>query len=143
MVAKSANPSANELREGETFADLTFTIAPTTNEQYIFAQGDYAPRYLPSPWGQGQAHPGLLMQMLAPTRSPSYWIPSGMGAVLGSATTSFFGKAWVNRTYTISWVVSKIYEKRGKDYHVIVAQLKDDAGTVLVERISNVVYLTA
>ena len=137
----SVSKSANELQLGDALESLTFTVTPEFNEQYLFAQEDYAPQYL-SGDGPAKVYPALLMQMLAQTRSPSYWIPPGMGAVVGSTTTKFFGRAWVGLPYKVTWVVTKVYEKRGRPYQEVACKLFDADGTVIVERLLQLTYVS-
>jgi hypothetical protein len=136
------NKSANEMQEGEAFEGLTFTVSPEFNEQYLFAQADYPEQYRSSREKPAKVYPALLMQMLAQTRSPGYWIPSGLGAVVGSTTTKFFRPAWVGETYKVTWTVTKLYEKRGKRYHEVEATLFDDDGNVIMERLLQLTYVS-
>ncbi len=129
--------------QGESYEPLTFVVAEEYNEQYVFAQTDYSERYLPSPGKEAQAHPGLLMQMLSNTRSPSYWIPGGIGAILGSAQTKFLRPAYVGREYKVTWTVTQIYPKREKQYHEITATMYDSAGDPVMERKLHVTYVPA
>ena len=136
------NKSADKLELGDALESLTFTVSPEFNEQYLFAQADYAGQYVSDGKAPAKVHPALLMQMLAQTRSPGYWIPQGIGAVVGSATTKFFRRAWVGETYKVTWVVTKIYEKRGKRYQEVECRLLDAAGALLIERLLQLTYVS-
>jgi hypothetical protein len=60
-------PYARQMQPGERYAPLRFRISADVNEQYLFALGDYARRYLGASDARAQVHPVLLLHMSART----------------------------------------------------------------------------
>ena len=132
---------AHELVPGDSIAPRRFSITGLANQQRLFAQEDFHPRYLPSASGSPElVHPVLVLQMLANTSSPSYRVPVDIGPVLAEARTTFIRPLRVGREYIASWRLARCYAKRGRDYHEIEAEITDAQGNRLVKRTLHVTY---
>jgi len=133
---------AHELQVGDEIEPKQFTISALLNQQCMFAQEDFHPRYLPRDDDEAEiVHPALVLQMLANTKSPSYHVPENVGAILAEAETTFVAPLRVGTRYTTRWTVDRTYTKRGKQYQEIRAQIADDAGSIHVRRTLQLAYI--
>ena len=126
---------AHELEPGDLYAPLEFVVNDEMNQQFMFAQEDFDPRYLDR--GDGRAarvHPSILLQMSANTKSPSFRLAPGSGSILSEAETTFIAPVAVGARLTVNWRVTQAYEKRGRHYYVMVATITDEAGMRVLER---------
>ena len=126
---------AHELEPGDEYAPLDFTVTPEMNQQFLFAQEDFDARYVE---GQGGApplvHPSILLQMAANTRSPSFRLAPGTGSILAEADTQFLSEVHVGTNLVVRWRVTERYEKRGRRYYVMIAEIDDERGTAILKR---------
>lgn len=133
---------AHELNPGDECAPLEITVSPELNEQFLFAQQDFHPRYLSSPDGsQGYVHPTFLLQMSANTKSPSFRLAPGMGSILAESATEFRHPVAVGTRVRIEWKVVEVYEKRGRRYQVMRARVLDSEGVEVLRRDLHLTFL--
>lgn len=122
---------AHELALGDEYESLEFTPTAETNQQILFSQEDFDPRFLGS---EALVHPALLLQMAANTKSPSFRLAPGTGSILSEAQTQFIDSARVGTKLRVDWRVTKDYEKRGRRYYVMVAEITDENGKLALRR---------
>ena len=132
---------AHALEVGDVYAPLEFTVSPEFNEQYLFAQKDYDPRYLGAdPAAPAEVHPTLLLAMSANTKSPSFQLAPGTGSILAEQRCRFHNPAYVGKRLRVDWRVVETYEKRGRRYQVMETRLSDEDGRDILVRRSHLVY---
>jgi hypothetical protein len=132
---------ASALTVDDEFAPLEFVVSPEWNQQYLYAEEDFHPRY----WSETDAgppivHPGLLLYMSNNARSPSYFLIPGGGALHTAEQTFFLNPGRVGKRFRVTWKVVKTYEKRGKSYQEIETCIVDEDGTPVMRRISEEAY---
>ena len=133
---------ANELVAGDFVEPRKFTISSVANQQCLFAQEDYHPRYLPDASGVSEiVHPALVIQMLANTKSPGFRVPENIGSILGEAQTEFIRPLRVDQAYVTTWRITKCYTKRDKAYQEIKAEITDADGNPVVRRTLQIAYV--
>ena len=136
---------AHELKPGDEYESLVVVIEPQLNQQILFAQEEFSPRYIDQ--GDGRAplvNPALLLQLCANTKSPSFRLAKGTGSILAEASVSFFNPAYVGRRLRISWRVTSEYAKRGRNYYVMEAMMHDDEdGRPIVRRDLHLTFLSS
>lgn len=126
---------AHELEPGDRYAPLEFSVTPEFNQQFLFAQEDFDPRYVGKDDGElAEVHPALLLQMSANTKSPSFKLAPGTGSILSDATVRFHNPAIVGTPLRVEWTVTQEYEKRGRRYYVMEARMTGDAGQPILTR---------
>jgi len=129
---------AHELEPGDEYEPLEFTASAETNQQILFAQEDFDARFI---GGDALVHPALLLQMAANTKSPSFRLAPGFGSILSEAETEFLHDVHVGAKLRVTWRVTKEYEKRGRRYYVMVAEIVDEAGAVAVRRDLHLTFI--
>jgi len=122
---------AHELVTGDEYEPLEFTASPEANQQILFAQEDFAASYVE---GEALVHPALLLQMAANTKSPSFRLAAGYGSILSEAETEFVSPVRVGTKLRVTWRVTREYEKRGRRYYVMLAEIADAQGKVALRR---------
>jgi hypothetical protein len=122
---------AHELATGDEYEPLEFTASAETNQQILFAQEDFDPRFIN---GEPLVHPALLLQMAANTKSASFKLAPGTGSILSEAQTQFLKTVPLGTKLRVTWRVTKEYEKRGRRYYVMVAEIADEQGAVILRR---------
>lgn len=131
----------HELEVGEECAPLTYSVSAELNQQILFAQEDFDSRYIS---GVDDApplvHPAILLQMAADTRSPSYRLAPGTGSILAKAEEEFLRPVRLGDTLTVRWRVTGKYEKRGRHYHVMVAETTDEDGVPVFRRTLHLTF---
>lgn len=129
---------AHELAPGDACASLEFTVSPSFNQQFLYAQEDFDPRYTGDGGSGGgwpaEVHPALLLQMSANTRSPSFKLAPGTGSVLAEATVRFHNPAAVGTPLRVDWTVTGEYEKRGRRYCIMEARMTAEDGRPVLTR---------
>ncbi|HBK81319.1 MAG TPA: hypothetical protein DDZ83_16920 [Nitrospinae bacterium] len=126
---------AHELQPGDRYDPLEVRVSPELNQQILFAQEDFDPRYFDeTEFGPPHVHPTLLLMFSANTKSPSFRLAPGTGSILAEATTEFFNPAHVNKKLHISWKITDTYEKRGRNYQVMEASMVDEDGMKILRR---------
>jgi acyl dehydratase len=128
---------ADRMQVGDSFVPLEFTITPELNQQYLFAEEDFHPRYFETgPWGEPLAHPSLVFNMSNITRSPSFHMSPGAAAIHTGEETAFHAPARVGQTLRITWQVVDAFERRGRPYHVHEARVTTtDSVLILLRRL--------
>lgn len=133
---------SHQMKEGDRFQPLHFTVTREINQQYLFAQEDFHPRFLPGNAERREiAHPALMMQMLSSARAPDFRLPGNVGAILASADTEFHRPAYVGEPYTTNWQVVRTYSKRGHVYHDIQAEVSDHEERISIRRLLRIAYV--
>lgn len=122
---------AHELEPGDEYEALEFTASAEMNQQILFAQEDFDARFIGS---EALVHPALLLQIAANTKSPSFRLAPGTGSILSEAETEFLGPVAVGTKLRVNWRVTKQYEKRGRRYYVMVAEITDEHGKLALRR---------
>ena len=131
----------HELEPGDECAPLEYSVSVDLNQQFCFAQEDFDPRYIEGIGGKPPlVHPTILLQMAADTRSPSYRLAPGTGSILGKAEEEFLHPVVIGTRLTVTWRVTDRYEKRGRHYHVMVAETRDDDGRVVLRRTLHLTF---
>ena len=126
---------AHELLPGDHCEPLEVIVTPELNQQYLFAQEDFDPRYVNATnAGPPLVHPTFLAQISANTKSPSFRLAPGSGSILAEETIEFFRPAYVNKTLRITWRILDTYEKRSRSYQVMEALVVDEDGTKVLRR---------
>jgi len=131
-----ANKPAYMLDVGEEFEPLEFVVTPELNQQYLYAQEDFHPRYI---WGDEEepplVHPGLLLNMSNNTRSPSFYIPAGWAEVHVAEETEFLNPARVGKKHLVTWKVAKVFKNvTGKPWHILDILIVDEDGRQIMRR---------
>ena len=131
--------SAHQLQVGEEFEPFEFVVTPELNQQYLYAEEDFHPRYIE---GDGSApalvHPGLLLNMSNNTRSPSFVLPGGWAEIHAAEETLYLRPARLGRRLRVTWQVVEAYEKRGRPWHVLDVRIVDeDGGEILRRKMTN------
>ncbi len=131
----------HELEPGDECAPLEFCVSAELNQQFMFAQEDFDRRYIDGVDGRAPlVHPTILLQMAADTRSPSYKLAPGTGSILAKAEEEFLEPVAIGTNLIVNWRVTDRYEKRGRHYHVMRAEMKDDKGTVVLRRTLHLTF---
>ena len=126
---------AHELEPGDEYAPLEFVVTGEMNQQFMFAQEDFDPRYFDRGDDRtARVHPSVLLQMAANTKSPSFKLAPGTGSILSEAETTFIAPVAVGARLTVNWHVTRAYEKRGRRYYVMVATITGEDGALVLER---------
>lgn len=135
---------ADKQKVGDTLDPLEFLVTQELNEQYLYGEQDYHPRYLEqTASGPPLVHPGLLLNMSNITRSPSFFLSPGLGAIHAAEECEFIHPARVGQKLKVTWVVRDTYEKRGRPYHVHEAVILDEQGRVILKRWSVNTYVSS
>ena len=126
---------AHELEPGDEYQPLEFTVSAEMNQQFLFAQEDFDRRYLDANADrQSLVHPAILLQMAANTKSPSFKLAPGSGSILSEAQTEFLNPVPVGTKLVVRWRVTESYEKRGRRYYVMLAEMADEHGADILRR---------
>ena len=133
---------AHEMRPGDAYAPLRFTVCRELNEQMLFALGDYAACYLDGAGGRPQVHPVLLLHMSARTRSPSFHLAPDMGSVFARDRVVFLGTACVDEPLEVRWTIREVYERKGRLYQALDTRVLDRHGREIVRRDAHSVFFT-
>jgi acyl dehydratase len=135
-------PYAHEMRAGDRYAPLRFRISREINEQYLFALGDYAPRYTGGGRTPAHVHPALLLHMSARTRSPSFRLAPGMGSVFARDRVTFHRPALVDEWLHVQWTIREVYERKARIYQALDTRVLDDRGDLVIDRDAHSVFFT-
>ena len=132
---------AHMLQPGDHYEPLEFVVSPELNQQYLFAQEDFDPRYVT---GRGskppEVHPTLLLSMSANTKSPGFRLAPGTGSILGEQTCEFLNPAYTGKRLRVTWRVVETYEKRGRSYQVAESSIVDEDGVEILRRRSHLTF---
>lgn len=131
----------HELEPGDECAPLNYSVSAELNQQFLFAQEDFDKRYIDETDGRPPlVHPTILLQMAADTMSPSYKLAPGTGSILARAEEEFLQPVTIGTPLTVNWRVTDTYEKRGRRYHVMVAETTNDQGTLVFRRTLHLTF---
>jgi hypothetical protein len=120
---------------GEEFESLEFSVTPELNQQYLYAEENFDPRYIEgSEEGSPLVHPGLLYNLSNNTRSPSFYLPPGWGEIHAGEETQFLNPAKVGKRFRVTWKVIDVFEKRGRPWHVLDILITDEDGLPIMRR---------
>lgn len=133
-------PFAHELRPGDSYAPLEFSISAELNQQYLFTIEDFDPVYLGTTGAPAQVHPMLLLHMSARTRSPSFRLAPGMGSVFAREKVRFLRPAFVDQMLRVSWRIRDVYEKGCRLYQAMAIDI--DGPEPILEREMHSVFFT-
>ncbi len=127
--------SAHLMKVGEEYEPLEFVVTPEMNQQYLFAEEDFHPRYIEGTEGKPPlVHSGLLLNMSNNTRSPSFYLPPGWGEVHSGEDTEYLNYPRVGKRFKVTWKVIEVYEKRGKPWQVLDVLIVDEDGLPIIRR---------
>lgn len=133
---------ADQVGIGENFETYEFHVTPEFNQQYLEAVEDYHPRYLQETADEPPiVHPALLINHSNVTRSPSFYLPSGMAAVHAKEEVEYLNPGRVGKTFRVYWKVVDMYEKRGRQYQVKEALVTDEDGVEILRRKITSTYI--
>lgn len=136
--------SAHLYTAGEEFKPFVFTVTPELNQQYLYAVEEFSPVYWErSDFGEPLVHPSILLNMSNRTRSPSFFLEPGWASVHASDEAKFVNPAFVGRKFKVSWKVAEVYEKKGRTWNVIDADIIDDSGAEIMRRRLHTVFATS
>lgn len=126
---------AHLMQVGEEFAPLEFVVTPELNQQALFGEEDYHTRYIQGTESHPPiVHPGLLLNMSNNTRSPSFHLPEGWAEIHASEDTEYLHPAQVGKKLRVTWKVEKVFEKRGRPWHVLDILIVDEDGVEIIRR---------
>ena len=135
---------AHELAPGDVYEPLDIVIGAELNQQILFAQETYEPRYVRGRDDRpATVSPALLLQLAANTKSPSFKLAEGTGSVLAEASTEFLHPAYVGERLRISWRVTDAYEKRERHYYVMEALIENDDSVAVLRRDLHLTFFGA
>ena len=133
---------ADQLQIGEAFDGYMFTVTPELNQQFLYAVDDCNQRYLQeSDLSSPMVHSVIFIHYSAVTRSPSFYLPPGMAAVVAKDEINYLNPGRVNKKFSISWKVVDTYEKRGRPYQVTEILIRDEDGLEILRRWMNCTYI--
>lgn len=131
----SEKKSAHLMGVGEEFEPLEFIVTPELNQQLLYGEEDYHPRYIESSKsGPPLVHPGLLLNMSNNTRSPSFHLPPGWAEIHAEEDTEYLNPARVGKKLRVTWKVVEAYQKRGRPWHVLDILIVDEDGVEILRR---------
>jgi hypothetical protein len=127
--------SAHLFKVGEAFEPLEFVVTPEMNQQYLYAEEDFHPRYFEaSEEGPPLVHAGLLYNMSNNTRSPSFFLPPGWGEIHAGEDTEFLNPPKVGKKFRITWKVIETFERKGRPWHILDILITDEDGVEIMRR---------
>ncbi|MGD0856179.1 MAG: hypothetical protein ABSA18_10295 [Dehalococcoidia bacterium] len=92
-----------------------FKVTPEYNEQYMYAEEDYNPRYLAKTDSEpGLVHPGLMLNQSLASRTHNFRLPENMISLQVLDEVEWVRAPRVGKTYTVTWELTDVYEKQGK-----------------------------
>lgn len=132
---------AHEMRAGEDYAPLEFSVTSELNQQFLYALEDFGAAYLRSPDGEPAIiHPVILLHMSARTRSPSFVLAPNMGSVFASDRVDFCNVARVGDQLRVSWKIRDVYERRGKLYQALSTEIRNSSDEQILTREAHSVF---
>lgn len=117
------------------FESLEFVVTPELNEQCLYGEEDYHPRYLEKDdTRRPLVHPGLLLNMSNITRSPSFKPPQGIAAVHSGDEVEFVNPARVGDKIIVTWKTGEVYTKRERLFGTVDALVATADGSEILRR---------
>ena len=136
--------TADQLGIGEEFEPYQFRVTPEFNHQYLEAVDDHHRRYLEeTELGPPIVHPALFLNYCSITKSPSFYLPPGMAAVVAKDEIEYLNPGRVGKSFRVSWKVVDTYTKRGRTYQVTEISVVDEDGIRIMRRRMNCTYMAA
>jgi hypothetical protein len=136
--------SVDQLGIGEEFEPYQFLVTPEFNHQYLEAVDDHHRRYLEeTELGPPIVHPALFLNYCSITKSPSFYLPPGMAAVVAKDEIEYLNPGRVGKSFRVSWNVVDTYTKRGRIYQVTEISVVDEDGIRIMRRRMNCTYMAA
>jgi len=136
--------TADQLGIGEEFEPYHFLVTPEFNHQYLEAVDDHHRRYLEeTELGPPIVHPALFLNYCSITKSPSFYLPPGMAAVVAKDEIEYLNPGRVGKSFRVSWKVVDTYTKRGRTYQVTEISVVDEDGIRIMRRRMNCTYMAA
>ena len=132
---------SHELKPGDAYAPLHFSISRDVNEQYLFALGDYDKAYLPRDGNPLLVHPVLLLHMSARTRSPSFKLAPNMGSVFAKERVTFLAVAYVDEPLEVQWIVREVYEHKRRLYQGLDTSVRGADGREILRRDAHSLFV--
>jgi len=129
-ICQPAGPDKPQL------APMEYTVTPELNQQYLFAEEDFNPRYIEGVGGQPVGHPGLILNFSNDTRSPTYKIPPGQGGLHARDQAFFINPARVGSKLKVTWDRLGSFERRGRPYEATSILVADQEGREIIRRLS-------
>lgn len=131
----TAGKSAHLMQVGDEFAPLEFVVTPELNQQVLYAEEDFHPRYIQGTEASPPiVHPGLLLNMSNNTRSPSFYLPEGWAEIHAAEDSVYLNPARVGKKLRVTWKVERTYKKRGRPWHVLDILIVDEDGLEIMRR---------
>lgn len=135
MPKGATPPAAHELPVGHEFEPFEVHVTPELNQQYLYAQEDFHPRYWLATAGEAPlAHPALLLHISNNTHSPSFYLPPGVANLQTAEETTFLNPCRVGSQLKVTWVVVDRFERRGRNYETRLARVVDQDGVEILRR---------
>jgi len=129
-----------QLKPGAELAPLTVTVTPELNQQFLYAMEDFHPRYLEEGKEGPLAHPGLLLLLSFPSKSPSFYLPPDWASIHSADEVTFLYPARVGSQLLIRWKIVRVWEKRGRQYCETETWIVDDKGHDILSRRVSLTY---
>ncbi|HEU5228431.1 MAG TPA: MaoC family dehydratase [Ktedonobacteraceae bacterium] len=129
-----------QLKAGAELSPLTVKVTTELNQQFLYAMEDFHPRYIDGSKDGPLAHPGLLLLISFPSKSPSFHLPEGWASIHAADEVQFLHPARVGSTLLIRWKVVKVWEKRGRQYCETETWIVDDQGHDILSRKVSLTY---
>jgi hypothetical protein len=118
-----------------------FKVTPEWNDQYLFAEQDCKSRYMEdTDMGPALVHPGLLLNQSLVTRCPSFHLMERMASVHSMDELEWINPPLVGKTFTVTWELDSIYDKRGKLFSSVLATIVDEDKKVILRRKAHGVF---
>jgi hypothetical protein len=125
-------PTEPEMEEFE------FVVTPELNQQYLYAEEDFHPRYIEETEdGPPIIHPALLLNRSNSSKRPSYSVEPGAGGLHTGEQTFFLNPARIGKKLKVTWKLMGTYEKRGRPYTCIEIRIVDEDGLEILRRIHH------
>lgn len=145
-ICTQLSPAGNQ-----QLTPLEYTITPELNQQFLYAEEDFHPRYIGETENDSPiAHPALVLNWSNATRSPAYRAPSpqseqqsgqqsvqSMQAGLHSRDETFFyNPARVGKKLKVTWTSVGSYTKRERPYSTQEILIVDEDEQEIMRRLS-------
>ena len=128
-----------DVQVGYEYEPLEFLVTPEFNQQYLYAEEDFHPRYIEETEnGPPIVHPALILNMSNNSRSPSFFLAPGVAGLHARDEAFFHNPARVGKKLKIIWKVVDTYEKRDRPYKVVECLVTDEDGIEIMKRLSHV-----
>ncbi len=131
--------AGHNIEIGYEYTPLEFLVTPELNQQYLYAEEDFHPRYVQeTEKGPAIVHPALILNMSNDSRSPSFSLPAGVAGLHARDEAFFYNPARVGKRLKVTWKVVGAYEKRGRPYKIVECWITDEDGIKIMKRLSHV-----